>query len=55
VGRRPFSSVPGSGEAVDLDEVEGVARYEVHHDRKLGRMLAMLLKLKELRRPAEPT
>jgi hypothetical protein len=32
-----------------------MARYEVHLDRKLERMLAMLLKLKELKRPADPS
>jgi hypothetical protein len=30
-------------------------RYEVHLDRKLECMLAMLLKLKELRGPTQPT
>jgi hypothetical protein len=30
-----------------------LARYEVHLDRKLERTLAMRLKLKDLRRPAE--
>jgi hypothetical protein len=33
----------------------GVSRYEVHLDRKLERMLTMLLRLKDLRRMAEPT
>jgi hypothetical protein len=28
-----------------------LARYEVHLDRKLERMLAMLLRLKDLRQP----
>ncbi len=40
------------GEAMNPDTLERLARYEAHLDRKLERMLAMLLKLKELRRPA---
>jgi hypothetical protein len=32
-----------------LHRPEGLARYEVHLDRKLERMLAMLLRLKDLR------
>jgi hypothetical protein len=39
------------GEAVDPDKLERLGRYEVHLDRKFERTLAMLLKLKELRRP----
>jgi hypothetical protein len=37
------------GEALDHDKLERLARYEVHLDRKLERMLAMLLRLKDLR------
>jgi len=37
------------GEALDADKLEQLVRYEVHLDRKLERMLAMLLRLKELR------
>jgi hypothetical protein len=37
------------GEALDVDKLEPLARYEVHLDRKLERMLAILLRLKELR------
>jgi hypothetical protein len=37
------------GEALDPDKLVGLARYEVHLDRKLERMLAMLLRLKDLR------
>jgi hypothetical protein len=40
------------GEALDPDKLERLARYEVHIDRKLERMLAMLLRLKDLRRGA---
>ena len=42
------------GEALDVDKLERLGRYEVHLDRKLERMLTMLLRLKDLRRPAEP-
>jgi hypothetical protein len=38
------------GEAVDVQALENLARYEVHLDRKMARILTMLLKLKELRR-----
>jgi hypothetical protein len=41
------------GEALDLDKLEGLARYETHLDRKLERMLTMLIRLQELR--ATPT
>lgn len=37
------------GEALDSDKLEQLGRYEVHLDRKLERMLTMLLRLKELR------
>ena len=37
------------GEAVDTQALEGLARYEVHLDRKLERTLTMLLKLQSLR------
>ena len=37
------------GESLDPDKLERLSRYEVHLDRKLERMLAMLLRLKELR------
>ena len=43
------------GEAVDPNRLERLSRYETHLDRKLGRMLAMLFKLQELRRAANPT
>ena len=36
------------------DKLERLGRYEVHLDRKLERTLAMLLRLKDLRRAAEP-
>ena len=38
------------GEALDADKLERLGRYEVHLDRKLERMLAMLLlRLRDLR------
>ena len=46
---------PSFGEAVNPYRLERLARYEVHLDRKLERMLAMLFKLQELRRAANPT
>jgi hypothetical protein len=38
------------GEALDVERLEKIARYETHLDRKLARTLAMLLKLQEMRR-----
>ena len=52
---RPLIRAQAHGEAVDPDRLERLARYEVHLDRKLERMLAMLFKLQELRRAANPT
>jgi hypothetical protein len=52
---RPLIRAQAFGEAVDPHRLERLARYEVHLDRKLERMLAMLFKLQELRRVANPT
>jgi hypothetical protein len=52
---RPAIREQAFGEAVDPDRLERLARYEVHLDRKIERMLAMLFKLQELRRAANPT
>jgi hypothetical protein len=52
---RPLIRAQAFGEAVDPHRLERLARYEVHLDRKLKRMLAMLLKLRELRRAANPS
>jgi len=52
---RPLIRSQAHGEAVDPDRLERLARYEVHLDRKLERMLAMLFKLQELRRAPNPT
>jgi hypothetical protein len=40
------------GAAYSTQRLEVTARYEVHLDRKLERTLAMLFRLRELRRPA---
>ena len=42
------------GEALNPHRLERLARYEVHLDRKLERILSMLLKLQELRRTITP-
>jgi hypothetical protein len=52
---RPLIRAQAFGEAVDPNRLDRLARYEVHLDRKLERMLAMLFKLQELRRAANPT
>ena len=54
LANRPLIQEQAYGEALDPDKLERLGRYEVHLDRKLERTLAMLLKLKELRRAAEP-
>jgi hypothetical protein len=41
------------GEALDFDRLERLGRYEIHLDRKLERMLTMLLRLQGLRRTNE--
>lgn len=41
------------GESLNEDKLEVLARYEVHLDRKLERMLTMLVRLKELRKPED--
>ena len=51
---RPLIRAQAFGEAVDSNRLDRLARYEVHLDRKLERMLAMLFKLQELRRAAPP-
>jgi len=49
LANRPLIREQAIGEALDPDRLEGLARYEVHLDRKLERMLAMLLRLKDPR------
>jgi hypothetical protein len=52
LANRPLIREQALGEALDPDKLEQLGRYEVHLDRKLERMLTMLLRLKELRRAA---
>lgn len=47
---QPLIREQALGEAGDAPALDRLYRYEVHLDRKLERMLAMLFKLKELRR-----
>jgi hypothetical protein len=49
---RPLLREQAFGEALDPDRLERLARYEVHLDRKFERVLAMLLRLKDLRQGA---
>jgi hypothetical protein len=52
---RPLIRAQAFGEAVEPDRLERLARYEVHLDRKLERTVAMLLKLQDVRRAANPS
>ena len=55
LANRPLIREQAFGEALDPDKLERLGRYEIHLDRKLERMLAMLLQIKDLRRePVEP-
>jgi hypothetical protein len=54
LSNRPLIRDQAFGEALDADKLERLRSYEAHLDRKRERMLAMLLRLKDLRRPAEP-
>jgi hypothetical protein len=49
LSNRPLIREQAFGEALDPSKLERLARYEVHLDRKLERILAMLLRLKDLR------
>ena len=49
LANRPLIREQAFGETLDPDKLERLARYEVHLDRKLERMLTMLLRLKDLR------
>jgi hypothetical protein len=51
---RPLIRDQVIGESLNPDRLERLGRYEVHLDRKLERMLAMLLRLKDLRRGVIP-
>jgi hypothetical protein len=50
LANRPLIREQAFGDALDPKKLEGLGRYEVHLDRKLERMLTMLLRLKDLRR-----
>jgi hypothetical protein len=52
LANRPLIREHGFGEALDPDKLERLGRYEVHLDRKLERMLSMLIRLRDLRRGA---
>ena len=47
---QPVVRIQALGEALNPDSLERLGRYEVHLDRKLERMLSMLLRLQDLRR-----
>ncbi len=49
LANRPLIREQAFGEALDPDKLERLGRYEVHLDRKLERMLTMLLRLRDLR------
>ena len=48
LANRPLIREQAFGEALNPDKLERLGRYEVHLDRKLERMLTMLLRLKDL-------
>jgi hypothetical protein len=50
---RPVVQAQAFGESFDPDRLEVLARYETHLDRKLERILTMLLSLKNLRRSVD--
>ncbi|MFO1036167.1 MAG: hypothetical protein U1E45_04915 [Geminicoccaceae bacterium] len=52
---RPLIREHTFGETLNVRQLERLARYEVHLDRKLERMLAMLFRLKDLRRESDNT
>lgn len=49
LANRPLIRAQAFGEALDDGKLERLGRYEVHLDRKLERMLTMLIRLKDLR------
>jgi hypothetical protein len=53
LANRPLICEQAFGEALNPDKLERLGRYEVHLDRKLERMLTMLLRLKEMRQEAD--
>lgn len=53
LANRPLIREQAFGDALDPNKLERLGRYEVHLDRKLERMLTMLLRLKDLRRTTD--
>ena len=51
---RPLIREQAFGDSLEAEKLERLGRYEVHLDRKLERMLAMLLRLRELRQGSLP-
>ena len=49
---RPLIRSQAFGEALEPKLLEPLARYEAHLDRKLGRTLSMLIRLREVRHAA---
>jgi hypothetical protein len=49
LANRPLIREQAFGQALVPDKLERLGRYEVHLDRKLERMLSMLIRLRELR------
>ena len=49
LSNRPLIREHAFGEAFDPGKLERLGRYEVHLDRKLERMLTMLIRLQDLR------
>lgn len=47
LGNRPLIRDQAFGEALDPDKLEWLGRCEAHLDRKLERMLSMLLRVKD--------
>jgi hypothetical protein len=55
LANRPLIREQAFGEALDPDKLERLGRYEVHLDRKLERMLTMLIRLQGLRATPTPS
>jgi hypothetical protein len=54
LSNRPLICAQAFGEALDPGRLKRLGRYEVHLDRKLERMLTILIRLQNLRRTADP-
>jgi hypothetical protein len=54
LANRPQVREQAFGESLDPDKLERLGRYEVHLDRKLERMLSILIRLRDLRRGVLP-